>query len=91
MKPVSVLHYVEELFEGKPSFVILMPDSKEYINNGCVFIENTESNRKHLVEECDCADFLSDLFSSPSMPNDELINAMYMYKGCTFRRSYFSY
>jgi len=83
MKPVSILHYVEKSFEGKPSFVILMSDSKEYISNGYVFIENTESNRKHLVEEYDCADFLSDLFSSPPMPNDELTNASFMYGGCT--------
>ena len=53
MKLIKILHYVENSFGGKPSFVILMSDGKEYISNGCVWKENTKENVAELIEKYD--------------------------------------
>jgi len=83
MKQDKILHYVKNSFEGKPSFVLLMSDGKEYISNGCVFVENTQENKDRLIEEHGCSEELDALFDSPSLDNEDLTDGRCMYRGCT--------
>ena len=79
MKLLKILHYVESSFEDEPSFVLLMSDNKEYISNGCVFIENNEDNIEHLTDKYDCKRYLDELFASDSKEMNEITNANYMF------------
>ena len=82
MKFVSILHYVEMSYGGKPSFVILMSDGKEYISNGCVFVENNQENIDQLIQKYSCKSFLDELFDSPPLPIEELVDGRSMFRGC---------
>jgi len=69
MKFKTVTHYVENSFEGKPSFIVVLEDlntgeEKSYISNGCVFVENTLENVETLLYEYDCFYDLDELFNS---------------------------
>ncbi|HHL35197.1 MAG TPA: hypothetical protein ENJ30_12610 [Desulfobulbaceae bacterium] len=82
MRPVEIVHYVERSYEGKPSFVILMSDGKEYVSNGCVFLENTWEKRARLISWYDCEVELRKLLKIPGIGWDELVNGQYMFRGC---------
>ena len=75
MKLLKILHYVESSFDYLPSFVLLMSDNKEYISNGCVFIENNEDNIKYLIDEYYCKEHLEELFASDSREMSEITDA----------------
>ena len=83
MKFIKIVNYVEDSYEGKPSFVLLMSDNKEYISNGCVFVENTDANIKELIEEFDCKSMLEELFNSPSIDISSVTDSRSMFEGCT--------
>ena len=83
MKFVKILNYVENSYEGSPSFVILMSDGKEYISNGCVFIEKTLDNIDFLIEEYDCESSLDELFEAPGIDISELVDGRGMFWGCS--------
>lgn len=84
MKFVKLLKYVERSFEGKPSFLILMSDGKEYISNGCVFVENTKDNREALVDEYGCEGYLTELLENGlELDISEITNSSFMFYGCT--------
>jgi hypothetical protein len=82
MKLVEIKHYVPKSFEGKPSFVLLMSDNKEYISNGCVFVENTQENVDGLIVGYDCQHWLDELFQSDSCDMSSVVNASYMFYNC---------
>ncbi len=83
MKFVKVMAYIEKSFKGKPSFLILMSDGKEYISNGCKFLENTEGNRNALVEDYNCAGELHVLLQEQGHVDFKRItNTMCMFYGC---------
>ena len=82
MKFVKILNYVENSYEGSPSFVILMSDGKEYISNGCVFIEKTQKNITKLIILHECEKELDELFESPGIEINELVDAGGMFRGC---------
>ncbi len=79
---VSITHYVQNSFEGRPSFVIEMSDGKDYISNGCVFVENTEENRDKLIKGFDCGAELIALFNADGIAIEELEDGRYMFSGC---------
>lgn len=82
MKFVKVLAYIEKSFKGKPSFLILMSDGKEYISNGCKFLENTQRNRDSLVESYDCAEELHLLLQESCEDFKRVTNTSCMFYGC---------
>ena len=90
MKFIKLLKYVECSFEDKPSFVILMSDDKEYISNGCVFVENTQKNINSLIRIYDCKSYLEELFNSKEIDISEISNARYMFSGCISLTSFSS-
>tara|TARA_Y100000361_G_C11147218_1_gene338775 strand:- start:1331 stop:1678 length:348 start_codon:yes stop_codon:yes gene_type:complete len=79
MKFVKLLKYVEKAYEGKPSFLILMNDNKEYISNSCVFVENTKENRRVLAEEHNCQYHLDELLKSGDCDMSSVIDARGMF------------
>ncbi len=82
MKFVKVLSYIEKSFKGKPSFLILMSDGKEYISNGCKFLENTQGNRDSLVESYSCAEELYVLLEGSCVDFKSITNTFCMFYGC---------
>ena len=82
MELIQIKHYVENSFEGKPSFVLAMPDGKDYVSNGCVFVEATEENLANLRSEYDCAEYLEELFKSDSIALKDVTDARCMFDGC---------
>ena len=90
MKFIKLLKYVECSFEDKPSFVILMSDGKEYISNGCVFIENTQKNINSLIRRYDCKSYLEELLNSKEIDISEISNVRYMFAGCKALTSFSS-
>ena len=84
MKFVKLIKYVENSYGDKPSFLILMDDSKEYISNGCQFIENTPENIKFLEREFKgSGEYLKELFSSKQVILEEVTSTRWMFDGCT--------
>ena len=83
MKFIKLLKYVESSYEGKPSFVILMSDNREYISNGCVFVENCEASIKRLIRKYNCEAELNELFSSQEVGIGKITNSSLMFDGCT--------
>jgi hypothetical protein len=88
MKLLEIKHYVEHSFEDKPSFVLLMSDNKEYISNGCVFVERTDENAATLIDRYDCASELDALFQSKGIALHELVDARHMFYGCKNLREF---
>jgi len=82
MKPIEITHFVEQSYEGKPSFVILMSDGKEYISNGCVFVENTPSNRSRLIDIHDCENELDALLKAPGISWEDLEDGSNLFYNC---------
>ena len=83
MKFVKLLKYVEKSYGDNPSFLIIMSDRKEYISNGCQFVENTEENIIKLILEYDCATYIKELFNSECEGIECVTDALYMFCGCT--------
>jgi len=81
MKLEKILHYVEKSYFRRPSFILLMSDGKEYISNGCQFVENTDENREILIEEYDCERHLLDLLAADSIEMKDVTNARCMFWG----------
>lgn len=79
MKFEKILHYVECSYEDKPSFILLMSDGKEYISNGCVFIENTTENRCLLIDDYDCESELFELIESGPIEIKDVTDSRYMF------------
>lgn len=82
MKFVKIMNYVKYSFEGKPSFVLLMSDGKEYISNGCVFVEKAQKNIDKIIKKYDCGNYLDELFEEPSIDISELVDGYGMFWGC---------
>ena len=87
MKFVRIKKYVKKSYEGKPSFIIELEDDnsvvKEYISNGCVFLENTEENIKYLINEFNCKDYLEELFNSSELKDySDIIDCRHLLEGC---------
>ena len=85
MKFVKLLKHVDVSFEGKPSFLLLMEldgNHKEFISNGCVFVENTEENRKKLIRKHSCEEELHGLLNSPNTDISDVRDGRYMFHGC---------
>lgn len=82
MKFVKLLKYVEKSYGGTPSFLILMSDNKEYISNGCTFIENTQENRDYLVNKFDCSIHLDKLLNAKDASLEDVVDGRYMFWGC---------
>jgi len=83
MELISIDHYVEKSFEGKPSFVLLMSDGKQYISNGCVFEEMTDRQIKRLTRVYKCDEEMQKLLDSPHIELHNVVNTSYMFSGCT--------
>jgi len=83
VKFVKIKNYVEQSFGGRPSFLLEMSDGKDYISNGCVFIEDTQRNRYRLISGYDCGSDLYHLLSAPGIEIQDLVNADHMFRGCT--------
>jgi len=79
MKFIKITHYVEKSYEDKPSFVILMSDDKEYISNGCVFVENTPENINELIETYDCEYFIDELMNTAPIEMKDVVDARHMF------------
>lgn len=47
-----------------------------------MFEENTAENIANLIEEYDCADYITELLESPGIADDELTDGGGMYQGC---------
>ena len=88
MKLVEIKHYVPKSFEGKPSFVLLMSDNKEYISNGCVFVKNTQENVDGLIVVYDCQHWLDELFQSDGCDMSSVVNASFMFYNCKSLRTF---
>jgi len=85
MKFVKLLKHVDVSFEGKPSFLLLMEldgNHKEFISNGCVFVENTEESRKKLIRKHSCEEELHGLLNSPNTDISDVRDGRYMCHGC---------
>ena len=82
MKLVEIKHYVPKSFGDRPSFVLLMSDNKEYISNGCVFVENTQENVDGLIVGYDCQHWLDELFQSDGCDMSSVVDASYMFCNC---------
>jgi len=85
MKFVKLLKHVDVSFEGKPSFLLLMEldgNHKEFISNGCVFVENTEESRKKLIRKHSCEEELHGLLNSPNTDISDVRDGRYMFHGC---------
>ena len=85
MKFVKLLKHVDVSFEGKPSFLLLMEldgNHKEFISNGCVFVENTEESRKKLIRKHSCEEELHGLLNSPNTDISEVRDGFDMFYGC---------
>ena len=88
MKPKTngIIHYVEDSFDGKPSFVIIMIDDNgnesEWISNGCKFVENTPENIESLIKDYYCKSYIEELLTSDKIKDSELTNGNFMYRGC---------
>ena len=72
MEFIKLLKYVRKSFHGKPSFLVLMGDDKEYISNGCVFAENTPENREKLIAKYDCKKYINDLLAAKDSDMSEV-------------------
>ena len=75
----KIHYYVEKSFQDKPSFVIEMTNNKQYISNGCVWLENTQENRDYLIDKYGCQYYLDELFNSPSIDMSSVTNAYCMF------------
>jgi len=85
MKFVKLLKHVDVSFEGKPSFLLLMEldgNHKEFISNGCVFVENTEESRKKLIRKHSCEEELHGLLNSPNTDISDVRDGRCMFYGC---------
>ena len=82
MNLVKVKHYVENSFEGRPSFILEMSDGKDYISNGCRFKETTKENLAELKYFFDCKYYIDELFESPSIETEDITNCQEMFYGC---------
>ena len=89
MHLVKILKYVAVSFENKPSFLLLMSDNKEYISNGCQFVENTENNIKYLLNKYDCEKYLNELLNSEVLGDyNSITDASFMLDGCNSLTSF---
>ena len=79
--------YVKSSFVGKPSFLIVI-DKIEYISNGCVFVENTQSNIDELIKKYDCKKYLDELLSSEWKDFSVITDATSMFWNCTSLTSF---
>jgi len=85
MKFVKLLKHVDVSFEGKPSFLLLMEldgNHKEFISNGCVFVENTEESRKKLIRKHSCEEELHGLLNSPNTDISDVRDGRHMFGRC---------
>jgi len=82
MKFEKIVNYVESSFGDKPSFVLLMSNGREYISNGCVFVENTEDNIDELNKIFECKEFIDELLDAPGCSIYDIADARYMFRGC---------
>ncbi len=80
MKPVKIVNYLKDSFEGKPSFIILMSDNIKYISNGCIFAPISE--RRAIEKRYNCKERMAELFAADGIDDNELEASDRMYKGC---------
>lgn len=82
MELTQILKYVAVSYNEKPSFLLLMGDGKEYISNGCEFVENTEENRNYLIDEYHCSSEITELLGSPVLSDyTSITDVRYMFDG----------
>jgi hypothetical protein len=82
MKFIRLVGYVEESYRNNPSFLILMSDGKEYISNGCTFVENTTKNIDRLeAEHPTCTHHVNKLLLSSAIDIGKVVNTSCMFWG----------
>ena len=85
MKFHSIKKYIKSSFQGKPSFLIELDNDgviREYISNGCTFIENTAENIEAIVKKYNCRSFIDELLNSDVIDNYKCItDARHMFRG----------
>lgn len=83
MKPIKITHHLERTGAGRPAFVILMDDGKEYISTGPNFVEATARNTKGLTDDYYFTqEEMTKLLESKGLADEELIDGECMFQGC---------
>ena len=87
MKFVRIKKYIKDSYGNKPSFIVELDDNgviREYISNGCQFVENTKENIEQLIDDYSCSRQLQELLNSDDLESyDNVTDCRYMLQGCS--------